>query len=51
MSWQAVTGIANVSGKNADVTGNVFDLQGRQMNNAQLKKGLYILNGKKQIVK
>jgi hypothetical protein len=46
-----VTGIANVSGKNADVTGNVFDLQGRQMNNAQLKKGLYILNGKKHIVK
>jgi ABC-type uncharacterized transport system ATPase subunit len=46
-----VTGIANVSGKNADATGNVFDLQGRQMNNAQLKKGLYILNGKKQIVK
>ena len=45
-----VTGIANVSG-NKEVTGNVFDLQGRQMNNAQLKKGLYILNGKKQIVK
>jgi hypothetical protein len=45
-----VTGIANVSG-NKEVTGNVFDLQGRQMNNAQLKKGLYILNGKKHIVK
>ena len=45
-----VTGIANVRG-NKEVTGNVFDLQGRQMNNAQLKKGLYILNGKKQIVK
>ena len=45
-----VTGIANVNG-NKEVTGNVFDLQGRQMNNAQLKKGLYILNGKKQIVK
>ena len=45
-----VTGIANVRG-NKEVTGNVFDLQGRQMNNAQLKKGLYILNGKKHIVK
>jgi hypothetical protein len=45
-----VTGITNVRG-NKEVTGNVFDLQGRQMNNAQLKKGLYILNGKKQIVK
>ena len=49
-----VTGISDALRLNDNgqlINDNVFDLQGRQVNNAQLKKGLYILNGKKQIVK
>lgn len=43
------TGIADVRGKKPDVRGDFFDLQGRKV--AQPKKGLYIKNGKKVIVK
>lgn len=43
------TGIADVIGKKADVSGNFFDLQGRKV--AQPTKGLYIVNGKKVVIK
>lgn len=32
-------------------TATVYDLQGRRMANSQLKKGLYIVNGKKVVIK
>ena len=44
-----VTGIADVRSKMEDVRGNIFDLQGRKV--AQPTKGLYIVNGKKIVVK
>lgn len=50
------TGIAEVRGKMEDGRGEVYDLQGRKANsqfslfNSQLKKGLYIVNGKKLII-
>jgi len=44
-----VTGIADVRSKMEDVRGNFFDLQGRKV--AQPTKGLYIVNGKKYVVK
>ena len=31
--------------------GAIFDLQGRKMNDNLLKKGIYIMNGRKYIVK
>ena len=43
------TGINDVRSKMADVRGEVYDLQGRKV--AQLTKGLYIMNGKKIIIK
>ncbi len=43
------TGIADVIGKKPDVSGNFFDLQGRKV--AQPTKGLYIVNGKKVVIK
>ena len=43
------TGIADVRGKKEDVNGNFFDLSGRKV--AQPTKGLYIVNGKKVIIK
>ena len=43
------TGIADVRSKMEDVRGDFFDLQGRKV--AQPTKGLYIVNGKKVIVK
>jgi hypothetical protein len=44
------TGIADVRGKKADVRDDIFDLQGRRVENPQ-KGGLYIKNGKKVVVK
>lgn len=44
-----VTGIADVRSKMEDVRGDFFDLQGRKV--AQPTKGLYIVNGKKYVVK
>lgn len=44
-----VTGINDVRSKMADVRGEYFDLQGRKV--AQPTKGLYIINGKKVVVK
>jgi hypothetical protein len=43
------TGIADVRSKMEDVRGEVYDLQGRKV--AQPTKGLYIVNGRKVIVK
>ena len=43
------TGIADVRSKMADVRGEVYDLQGRKV--AQPSKGLYIVNGKKIVIK
>ena len=48
-SFGDVTGIDDVRSKMADVRGEVYDLQGRKV--AQLTKGLYIMNGKKIIIK
>ena len=43
------TGVNDVRSKMADVRGEVYDLQGRNV--AQPSKGLYIVNGKKIIIK
>lgn len=43
------TGIADVRSKMADVRGDVYDLQGRKVNNP--KSGLYIVNGRKVYIK
>jgi len=43
------TGISDVRSKMADVRGEYYDLQGRKV--AQPRKGLYIVNGKKVIIK
>ena len=42
------TGIAEVRGKMEDGRGEVYDLQGRKIQNP--RKGLYIVNGKKVII-
>lgn len=44
----ATTGISNVN-VNENVNGNVYDLQGRKVNTPT--KGLYIVNGKKVVIK
>lgn len=43
------TGVADVRGKTADVRADYFDLQGRRV--TQPTKGLYIVNGKKVVIK
>ena len=43
------TGISNVRSQMPDATGEFYDLQGRRV--MQPKKGLYIQNGRKAIVK
>ena len=43
------TGIDDVRSKMADTSGNIFDLQGRKV--AQPTKGLYIINGRKVVIK
>ena len=45
---ETTTGIADVRSKMSD--GSYYDLQGRKVN-GQLPKGLYIVNGKKMVVK
>ncbi len=46
---EETTSIEDVRSKMEDVRGDVFDLQGRRV--AQPTKGLYIVNGKKVVVK
>ena len=43
------TGISDVRSKTSDVRGEYFDLQGRRI--AQPTKGLYIVNGRKVVIK
>jgi hypothetical protein len=49
LNFEDVTGIADVRSKMEDVRGDFFDLQGRKV--AQPTKGLYIVNGKKVVIK
>ena len=44
------TGITDVRGKMEDVRGGYYDLQGRRINSAA-QKGVYIVNGKKTVIK
>ena len=44
-----ITGIADIRSKMEEVRGDIFDLQGRKV--AQPTKGLYIVNGKKVVIK
>jgi hypothetical protein len=45
-----ITGISNATLTSEDVNSEVYDLQGRRLNDAT-RKGLYIKNGKKAVVK
>ena len=45
------TGIDDVRSKMSDVRSVIYDLQGRKLSNGQMQKGLYIVNGKKVILK
>ena len=49
-SFGGTTGIVDVRGEMSDVRGDIFDLQGRKVN-GKTSKGVYIINGKKQITK
>ena len=49
-SFGGTTGIVDVRGDMSDVRGDIFDLQGRKVN-GKTSKGVYIINGKKQITK
>ena len=44
------TGISVVSGSPANI-GTIYDLNGRKLDKMPTKKGVYILNGKKVVVK
>ena len=44
------TGIADVRGQKEDARGDYYDLQGRRVNGAA-QKGVYIVNGKKTVIK
>jgi beta-xylosidase len=50
-SQEVPTDIKGVTSVMATPAGQFYDLQGRQVSHAQLKKGLYIINGKKVVVK
>ena len=45
------TGIVDVKTQTPETKGGCFDLQGRRVDSSTLKKGLYILNGKKVVMK
>lgn len=45
------TTINEVEGKGLKVEGRVYDLQGRKMVDAHLQKGIYIIDGKKIVIK
>ncbi len=44
------TGIYSIE-SGVSINGNCYDLTGRKVDNSQLKKGVYIVNGKKTFVK
>ena len=45
------TGITNVSNDNKKNSSSAYDLSGRRVNEEQLKSGLYIINGRKTLVR
>ena len=45
------TGIDDVRSKMSDVRSVIYDLQGRKLSNGQMQKGLYIVNGRKVVIK
>lgn len=49
-SFGGTTGIADVSGKKSDVSGDIYDLQGRSVN-GKTSKNVYIINGNKYFTK
>jgi len=53
MSDSETTGIGATLNDRGEMINDkpIYDLQGRRMANSQLKKGLYIVNGKKHIIK
>ena len=44
------TGVKSVNASTVS-DGKVYDLSGRSMNKSKLNKGIYIINGKKHVVK
>lgn len=49
-SFGGTTGIADVSDKKSDVSGDIYDLQGRSVN-GKTSKNVYIINGNKYFTK
>jgi hypothetical protein len=45
------TGIATVNSEQLTVNSDIYDLQGRRVNPSSLRKGLYIVDGKKVVRK
>ena len=45
------TGIAEIENDNDNIGNTVFDLQGRKVSNPQHQKGIYIVNGKKTVIR
>ena len=45
------TGIESMNNEQSAKNNALYDLNGRRLNNTQLKKGLYIMNGKKVVIK
>jgi hypothetical protein len=45
------TGITDVTAEQRRSSSQVYDLSGRRINDAQLKSGLYIIDGRKTVVK
>ena len=45
------TGIDSMNNEQSAKNNALYDLNGRRLNNTQLKKGLYIMNGKKVVIK
>ena len=46
-----ISGIANQPTVNTGKINSVYDLSGRRLNDKSLSKGIYIINGKKVVVK
>ena len=52
MDFDETTGIEGIAPSNKEpITNAVYDLQGRHVSNGQLRKGLYIKDGKKILIK
>ena len=46
-----MTGIETINNEQSVKNNGLYDLNGRRLNSTQLKKGLYIKNGKKVVIK